>query len=388
MNPETLVEIQNKISSLEELVLSTNQIIKRIEIDNQSKLKSNKEIPPGVASKVAYDKNGLIINGYDLLVSDIPEISIDGVKDLRKLLEDKVSKYEFNSLVEDYSFELTKVGDVVATGCKVNYDDNGRIVSSTDLSIEDLPELNIENIIGLDELIDSIKSQITSPVVNVEDKDVQINPGTFTKISYDENGHVISGTNLSDDDIPISIINRINELESKLPKFATNKSVESISKSLSKKLNSNESIKSGTYYKVSVDSNGLVLKGEESLKKKDLPELSIDDIVGLDFQLRSKADQEDLITINETISTILSNMDKIGNVLSFKSLIETKAKDEDVKLLTSRVESMQNLMNVLSTKIPNELIMEQLQQIQNELSTLSGRITVIEKKMNIENSFN
>lgn len=387
MNPETLVEIQNKILHLEELVLKTNQVIKRIEIDNQSKLKSNKEIPPGVAVKVAYDKNGLIINGYELLASDIPLINIDGIRDLRILLEDKISKSEFKSLIDNYSFKSTEVGEVVATGCKVNYDDNGRIVSSADLSLEDLPELRIENIIGLDELIDSIKSQITSPVINIEDKDIQINPGTFTKISYDENGHVISGSNLSDDDIPISIINRINELESKLPEFATNKSVESINKLLIKKLDSNASIKSGTYYKVSVDSNGLVLKGEESLMKKDLPELSIDDIVGLDFQLRSKANQEDLITLNETISTILSNMDKIGNVLSLKSLIETKAKDEDVKLLTSRVESMQNLMNVLSNKIPNELIMEQLQQIQNDLSTLSGRITVIEKKMNIENSF-
>lgn len=388
MNPETIVEMQNKILHLEELLSETNKAVKRIEIDNQIKLKANTEIPPGIATKVAYDKNGLIINGYDLSVSDIPLINIDGVKDLRDIIEDKVSKSEFKSLIEDYSFESTKVGKVVATGCKVNYDDNGRIVSSVDLSIDDLPDLNIENITGLSDLIESIKSQITSPTNVTEEKSVGVNPGTFTKISYDENGHVISGTNLSLDDIPITIINRINELESELPQFATKKSMESVTKSLNKKLDSNESIKSGTFYKVSVDSNGLVLRGEDSLKKKDLPELSIEDIVGLDFQLRSKASQEDLITLNETISSIVSNMDKIGNVLSFKSMIESKASDEDVKILSSRVESLQSLMNVLSNKIPNDVIMEQLQQIQNDLSTLSGRITVIEKKMNIENSFN
>lgn len=389
MNPEKIIELQNKVTNLEESISDISKVINVLKIDSQLFLKRNVDIPPGIATKIAYDKNGLVIDGNKLKASDIPEITIDGVKDLRRILDEKVTKYDLSkSLESNLSLYNNAPGDIVNTGCKINYDANGRIVSSANLAIDDLPDISITDILDLSDELDLIKSQLISPSTVIEEKTVKIEPGTFSKISFDENGHVIAGNKLSMDDIPVDITIRLNEIENKLPNFASQKTVAAMNNSISKKLDANEySIKSGTFLKVTVDSKGLVINGDSELTKKDLPELSIDDIIGLEFKLRSKADQDTLIDLTETVSMLVSNMDKIGNVLALESKIESKAEDRDLKEIQIRMKSIQTLMDTLSNKIPNDVIMEQLQNIQNELSSLSGRISTIERKMNMNDSF-
>ena len=47
---------------------------------------------------LTYDINGLIINGTKLEASDIPEITIDHINGLRRLLDEKIGNTEFERL--------------------------------------------------------------------------------------------------------------------------------------------------------------------------------------------------------------------------------------------------------------------------------------------------
>lgn len=377
MNPELLIRMQNQINELGETVAGIEKIIKGIKIDNQKKINANIEIPPGIGTKFAYDKNGLIISADSLSKSDIPELDIDNIKGLRKLLEEKISRSDLR-LIEDRN-NNNKVTDIIGTGCKINYDKNGRIVSVSDLTIEDLPNITINDINGLIDELNLIKSNInssSSEIINYHEN--IINPGTYIKVSVDEYGHIVSGLQrLTENDMPIELINRINTVENEFINFAQKKVVDKINTTLSKKIDANDPITSGTYTKVRVDSNGLVTHGDK-LTIKDLPELSISDIVDLDFQLRSKASQDDITVLREIVSGIMGSIDKIGDITKIKNDIEFKASSSEVSELKSRLDSIQRLIDKIVTSIPVELINTQLVSIQNSISTLEGRVTSLE----------
>lgn len=384
MNPENIIVLENKVSSLEQKLDDAIKIINGLKIDNQRKLDSNIQIPPGIACKVAYDKNGLIIKGDKLLASDIPPLQIDAIDGLRKILDLKANAADIKKVSSDSSESTGTKRDIIGTGTKINYNSDGIIISTSDLSEDDIPNLPISHIINLKEEMDLIKASIT-PVVEVKEI-MPITPGTFTKITYDSNGRVVSGTKLSIDDIPIDIINKINIVEGKIPSLASQTSIDSINKILRSKLDGNQSTTPGTFTKLTIDSKGLVIRGDK-LTVKDLPELNISDIVDLAGTLRNKANQSDLIEMNNNISSVVSSINRLGDVSNIRSALQLKADNKELKELNSKVNSLQNLVDALSSKIPNELIMEQLQQIQNELSSISGRILVLENKIGISDAF-
>lgn len=385
MNPETIVNLQNRMTSVEQDVQDALKILKGLKIDNQMKLNANMKIPPGISCKVAYDSNGLIIKGDKLIASDIPTIQIDGVEGLRNLLEEKVSKKDLDKLQMNASESISnnKPGRIVGSGTKINYDENGRVVSSAELAEDDIPFISIDRIKHLNEELDIIKNSITPKEVQKEH--TKIDPGTFPKITYDSDGRVLSGSKLSIDDIPMELITRVNQIEGKIPGLASQTTVDSISKILRDKIDGNPKITPGTYTKLTIDSKGLVTGGSR-ITVKDLPEITISDITDLNMILRKKADQEDLIGLNDTVSQVVASLSKIGDITGIQNKLKQKAEDSDVKDIQVKINSLQKLMDTLSMKIPNELILEQLQQIQNELSTISGRVYVLEKKMGMSDT--
>lgn len=379
MNPE-FIKLQNQVTDMEQKIDDALKVINGLKIDNQKKINSNVKIPPGIACKVAYDQNGLILKGDQLRASDVPMISIDGVEGLRKILDSKLSTNDVKSITFGEDKSSLPNNEIVGTGIKINYNSDGSIVSTSELLESDIPMLSIEHIKDLKAEMDFIKSAL-APVSETSDTH-QIDPGTFTKITYDSNGRVVSGSRLTMDDIPIDIITRMNMIEDRFPSLASQSSVDIINKLLHKKLDANPITTPGIYTKITIDSNGLVTHGER-LTIKDLPEININDIVNLAGTLRNKADQSDLIEINNNVSRIIGSLGKLGDIVNIRSTLQSKAEDRDLKELSARVTSLQQLMDTISTKIPNELILEQLQQIQHEVSSLSGRIIVLEKKMGI-----
>ena len=378
-----LYSLKDEITSLSQTVSSLVQSITSMKIDSQLHMKNNPAIPAGISTKISYDKNGLVTGGSSLDISDIPELPIEKIVNLRNILDSMITEDDITKLKLDLNKKIIQKGTAVNTVVKGNYDTNGLLIDQLDLLPSDIPTLSISKIEGLSEIIDNLKSQCsTSSTVEITSTEHRkVNAGTYPKITFDENGNVISGTTLSMNDIPTELITKVNTIESKLPNFALNTLVDSMRKKLDYKVDkSNSNVIAGEYSKVKVDKNGLVTSGDK-LTIKDLPELSITDINGLDETLRSMITIDQFTSINDTVSALMSSISKIGDITKLRSDIDSKTDDKEFKEVKNKVTSMQNLLDKLNNVIPNDSIVEQLDYISKELSTLSGRITVIENKL-------
>lgn len=384
MNPEIITNLQNDLSSLSSSVENIQKVLNGLKLNEQRYLSKNKQIPPGIACKVAYDANGLILQGVKLEASDIPVLQIDAINGLRLILEDKLDQSHLKEIEKKINNIILKKGNPVNVGIKINYDENGLIVSSSDLGLEDIPLLPLSKIDGLCEKLELIESHIDSSNKSNNVNSIKINPGTYPRITFDENGRVIGGSNLTLDDIPNELIIRINEIDSKIINLASQSSVDALNKNMLNKVDANDPIHPGEYTKVLVDSKGLITRGSK-LSKSDLPDDVIQELLDINLKIKGKVDKSLFIDISNKVNTVMTVIDKFGDILDLSSKIEMKADDKDVKKLTSELESIKELFDVLNTKIPSELITEQLDSIQRELSTLSGRISVIEEKINISN---
>ena len=380
---ELLYQMKDSIDELNKAVSSLTEIVHGLKINEQMYLKSNPSIPSGISTKVAYDKNGLIVGGSSLEISDIPEIPIEKVTNLRNELNHSISEDDLTRLKMELNSKLIKKGEVVNTGTKVNYDINGLVINSSDLLPADIPVLPITKIDGLSDLLDHITSQNENNLKTPDndDSDVKITPGVFPKITFNEKGKVVNGENLTMNDIPVELISKINDLESKLTLFASSSLVDSLRKNINSKLDANNNDTTpGVYTKVKVDRKGLVLSGDR-LTLKDLPELNIKDIIGLDEALRNIPSIDQFMNLNDTVSSIMNITDKISDVSKLQKSIENKVDNKDYRILENKVDNIQNLVDNLVDSIPNDSILTQLDYFNKEISNLTGRISTLENKI-------
>ena len=380
---ELLYQMKDSIDELNKAVSSLTEIVHGLKINEQMYLKSNPSIPSGISTKVAYDKNGLIVGGSSLEISDIPEIPIEKVTNLRNELSHSISEDDLTRLKMELNSKLIKKGEVVNTGTKINYDINGLVINSSDLLPADIPVLPITKIDGLSDLLDHITSQNENNLKTSDndDSDVKITPGVFPKITFNEKGKVVNGENLTMNDIPVELISKINDLESKLTLFASSSLVDSLRKNINSKLDANNNDTTpGVYTKVKVDRKGLVLSGDR-LTLKDLPELNIKDIIGLDEALRNIPSIDQFMHLNDTVSSIMNITDKISDVSKLQKSIENKVDNKDYRILENKVDNIQNLVDNLVDSIPNDSILTQLDYFNKEISNLSGRISTLENKI-------
>lgn len=373
-------EIMDRLDTIEEKIGSINKFMSSLKIDHQTFLKSNNPIIPGIGCKVAFDKNGLILRSMDLESSDIPSIPIDKIDGLRDLLSDKINNSDIKRL-KDSLIDVLVSSNNIKEGYGINIiRDNNDVTISIDLIDSDIPILPIRHIDGLREKLELIESSLNDIPKEFNIDDFKVEPGTFPKVTYDSKGRIVSGSKLSVDDIPNEFISRINVLESNITLLSSQKYVDNVSKSINKKIDGNDPITPGIYTKVKVDSKGLITSGDK-LSINDLPKLSTSNIDGLDQILQNKVNYDQYIDLNDSVSSLHNAINKLGEVSKLRNILDSKANDKDLKELDNKVIHLQELMDVLSNKIPNELIMEQLSEIQKELSNLSGRISVLENKV-------
>jgi len=213
-------EMQIKLQTLENSISNINQKLSAMEIDNQFYIKKNKSIKPSISSKVTFDENGIIIDSQDLEESDIPTLSIDKIKSLRRELSKKIDKSELLKIIDDkikdYNFTP---GEIINTGIKINYDKHGLIVdSANNLIPEDIPNLSIDKIDNLSNELNHIKSLIDS--INYEKN--------TTSESVQQSQHTDYEKMIKN--MELRIITHINNFESKLQKFASKDSVQNVVK--------------------------------------------------------------------------------------------------------------------------------------------------------------
>ena len=382
MTPEEIVNIKNKITDLGIVVGDIEKVIAGLKIDKQLILQANTVIPPGIGCRVTYDSKGLILKTEDLRIEDIPDLPVEKITGLKKILDGKADGNILDNLkTTDITTGREKIKP--GTGIKINYDENGLIVSSTDgLSIFDIPDLPFGKIIGLTDKLSMIESQLND-ITSEEIKEYSVTPGTFAKISYGDDGRVISGTKLSMDDLPIDFINRMNTIESRIPGLASQQTVDALVKDVAIKLEANKPITSGVFTKIMVDEKGLVTLGD-NLTIKDLPEIQIKDITNLASILRNKAEQSDLVELTNTVSSIMSNNGS-AELIGIKNELSSKASDDSLKALANKVANTQDILTTLTDKLPIEFIITQLHDIQDKISTLTGRVSTIERHLNAHN---
>lgn len=372
MNTETLekqlVAMTNDIADLKSAIAS-------LKIDHHMMIRSNPKIQPGVASKVAYDSNGLVLKGSQLEQSDVPSLQINKIIGLQQALDDKMSSKDVREMIKS-NINKQKTSKAIATGIKINYDENGQVVSSSGLIQDDIPNLSLDKIIGLKERLD---------LLDTYHQNVSSNDNSPSTISAhnDDTRSTQNIRELSMNQIPHELISKLNLIENKIPDLVSQRTFNATVKTLDGKLNANTTpVATGTYTKVKVDENGLVTEGS-SLTINDLPELSINDISSLRETLAKKIDDRQFIELSNTVSTLVSSMNRIGEVTGIRSVIESKASDADLKELAIKVTKIERLFSEIIAKIPSELILTQVDLLSKELSNISGRLSVIENKLNI-----
>lgn len=384
MNPEEIINIKNNINNLKASIDDITQAISALKIDKQMVLKSNNPIPPGIACRITFDSNGLVLKGEDLRSEDIPDIPIGKVVGLTKALESKNEELMLLSTNKESDVDINKIE--AGTGIKINYDEYGRVLSSSNILLEsDIPDLTIEKIKGLGDKLSFIESQINNESNNTVVEISTVTAGTFPKITFDSSGKVLNGSKLSVDDIPISLINRINTVESRISSLASQQTVDALVKDIKGKVKSKGDISPGIYTKVTVDSQGLITSGDK-ITISDLPEIQIKDVINLETILRKKADYSDFVELTNTVSSIMSN-GKSNEIIKLQNQMSTKASNEDLKKIDNKLTNTQMLLDKLVDKLPSEYIVEQLDQIQLVLSNLTSRIVSLEQKVKMDDSF-
>jgi hypothetical protein len=379
----TIQQLENYIEDLKADISDLKKTISGLQIDLQNTVTKNKKILPGVGTKIGYDANGLVTSSMELDTSDLPSIPISKVNGLNDTLNGYITSDYLDKKLRNLTINITK-SNPVATGIKVNYDENGLIVSSSDeLLVEDIPQITIDKITGLNDRLSTIESLLNETVEEDTKSTVQINAGEYTKVTVDSNGNILKGAKLSINDIPSEIITKMNEIELAIGSCASQETVNGLATKLNNKIDANESVESGTYTKVIVDKNGLVTSGS-SLEYSDLPSDLTNEILDLKSKINMMVSNDNLTNVIDQVNNRLSTIDTLFS--KYDEQISSKANSVDLDAYKMDVIHLQNLVDELNGKIVNDTIMDQLNLITKSLSNLDGRISVIESRLNISST--
>ena len=133
------------------------------------------------------------------------------------------SKVETNSLVATtLSNKVTKNEAIIgATKTKITYDSNGLVINGADLSASDIPSLPQSKIINLE-------TNLSSKI----DKGVGVVGATKTKITYNNDGIITGGADLVEADLPnisqSKITNLVSDLSNKQSSLISGTNIKTI----------------------------------------------------------------------------------------------------------------------------------------------------------------
>ena len=367
-----LNELNGKVNQLEKDVRELIASLSGLRIDIQMAVQRKERIRPGTGCKIYYDSNGLIMKSEDLEAGDIPLLPIEKIDGLLERLQKKSSESK------EKHEELKKIK--AGSGIKINYDEYGRVTSSSEsLLPTDIPELTMNKITGLEDAIKTIREELNG-ILNQRKEKYRIAPGTAVKVSYGEDGRIISGSELTMDDIPRSLISKINLIESRIPSLASQEVVNTALSRLNKKLDANVPIYGGTFTKVHVDENGLVTQGDR-ITVEDIGTITINNIADLPSILKNKANQSDMIQVLNTVNQLASS-DQSSEIVRLKNIVESKANDYTVKSIQAQVGNLTASIDNLLNRIPDRDIMDLVNTVLQSNEDIKRRLITFENEIN------
>ena len=375
-NIDTIISIQKKLGELTQIVSDQKKQINALKIDKQMFVKCESPIRPGVATKVAYNNKGLITATALIEESDLPMISIGKINGLDKIVGEKADVAQ----VERLSIQLNNVyrkTDIVQSGCKVNIDEHGLVVSVADLCIEDIPSIPISKIENLENELSLLRASIPREIKIPEE--INVNAGTGCKVTYNNHGHVISSSALDITDIPNELLIKINSIETSLTSFVPKSALTNLRSQVVTKVTANAPITPGVFTKVTVDDKGLVTSGRQ-LEISDLPVIEIDDVNGLRSELLNTITRAELVEVNAALTNITNRLNSLNNYSSTINEIKDKASKSEVAELRSIVSELKLLVGKLTPSISIDVVVDQLNSINNDITTLASRVAILERR--------
>lgn len=367
-----LNELNGKVNQLEKDVRELIASLSGLRIDIQMAVQRKERIRPGTGCKIYYDSNGLIMKSEDLEAGDIPLLPIEKIDGLLERLQKKSSESK------EKHEELKKIK--AGSGIKINYDEYGRVTSSSESLLPvDIPELTMNKITGLEDAIKTIREELNG-ILNQRKEKYRIAPGTAVKVSYGEDGRIISGSELTMDDIPRSLISKINLIESRIPSLASQEVVNTALSRLNKKLDANVPIYGGTFTKVHVDENGLVTQGDR-ITVEDIGTITINNVADLPSILKNKANQSDMIQVLNTVNQLASS-DQSSEIVRLKNMVESKANDYTVKSIQAQVGNLTASIDNLLNRIPDRDIMDLVNTVLQSNEDIKRRLITFENEIN------
>lgn len=374
MNTELINDIQDRLSKTADEITNLQKELIAIKVDTCSAVKAERKINPGIGCKVSYNGSGLVINSLPLEVSDIPELPISKITGLQSLISELPRRAELSNIYSQLdSIYTTSVP--VKSGTKVNVDDHGFVTDVAELLPEDIPDIPISKVLGLQSILDQMQA---ASMVIPQTESFSTIPGNGCRITWDNKGRVIKSDQLRVADIPSQILDRLTTVETRLRDTATTSEIESMKSIINHKIDTAPGITSGIFTKVVVNSDGIVTRGTQ-LTKADIPTLAIADIPNLKQELDKKANKEDIDTIKDTISKLryeIKNNSTSIPVLGIVNSEELHDVRHSLTELRSQIECQSNALPDI-----HQLILE-LNKLQDEVMTQAGRIAALEKQLN------
>jgi hypothetical protein len=323
--------------------------VNQTKIDIQDRIIKNIPILPGTYTKVIVDEKGLITSGSNITLNELPDFPISKITDLDNAISAKANVEDLNSLQTAVNGKLSGNNAIApGTATKVTYDAKGLITNSDILTEIDLPAISIDKITGLRDALDAAGSEssiedIRTQLNNKLDKNLSIVAGTATKITYDVNGLITSGSNITAADIPVIPISKVAGLDDNL--ISINNTSADLQIQLNNRVIKNEDIVAATATKVTYDAKGLIT-GSQSLIESDIPEIPTSKVTGLDAALANIGDiPADIETqlnnkLDKNIDVVAGTFTKItfdikGLITSGSNLIEADIPELGIDKITN-----------------------------------------------------
>lgn len=333
MNVADLIAIKKSIEEFQAQIDELKKKVAKLELENANALKKNSTIKAGVATKVNYSKDGLIVNTLELDPTDIPTLSvtkIDGLMDMIDALDQKINKIS-NQKYIPYTIKA-------GTGTKINYNSSGQIVSSTNLQPDDIPELPIEKIKGLKEYLELKPTEITVKEVEKNRK-------------------------ISEQDLPKSLFQRLNNIEELLAEKADKSIVTELSNKVNKPAEKIINISDGTYTKLTIDDNKII--DGNILREDDIPAISIGKVKGLQKILNKLATDSSVTELRSLINLLTRSYGSKMDIL--RDELQTKVNISDFAILENAVMHNDELVQEVLSQFPADDIKQQIIEIKDKL---------------------
>lgn len=283
-------------------------------------LKLDKELrEAGTHTKITYDEYGLVVNGEELSVEDLPDLYLENIKDVEATAEEVNKLHGLQASKEDidklYNLSTTKAELEILHGLKTSTAElnklKGLLVASAQLNMLQGIKANVQ---------EQLDSKMGSVDFEIEDQANKTNNWNTTNTkTYPSSKALKDGLDTKQGKLTDEQLNRLNNAVK----------IQDLDDLVSGKLDANEPIEPGTACKVQYDEKGLIV-GKGNLTKDDIPPIPLSKISNVNVPASEINLLKGLRVEAEQINLLAGAEDNIQEQIDdITKLVPTEATEEN-----------------------------------------------------------